>query len=215
MVFSISGPAFGDKVCRSVFQVFSERKKQMFENERCYFPGNCHHNTYRFVSHLKRMDEAALENANVLVLSHDSRILFPIKGFTEIVASAGDGWGVHVMLEKNGRVYDFDYRRENIRVPKAKRYFKSMFVHESKEAEQEYAEYVGIRDYDSRELFDGIMVSKVKAGEFLAQYGKRSEYGDRKDIFYYAEGLHQKNERVLYPINEYLNEIGGWRATND
>jgi hypothetical protein len=161
------GPAgLGVVSCKSLFEL---RFAETFRDRNAYCAGFCDDNVHGFLLKLQK-ERIDLSQVRVLLLLYNSAIttqegalqsrsLKPESARSP--ESAPQGWTYHVLVEYQGRIYDFDYglRPE---APLARDYFQKMWI--------------GSWRYQFNQL-ERIMMRAIPAQEFLKIYNPENLEG--------------------------------------
>lgn len=118
--------------CKTLFEI---RFEEEFKNRKTYCAGYCDENIYTFLAKLQT-EGINISQAQVLIVLYDSTLTDLANSYTKrslkpqkarSPEAAPLGWTYHVILQVEGRIYDFDYGRQAM-APSLKDYFNSMWV---------------------------------------------------------------------------------------
>lgn len=196
-------------LCSTLFKEFSERKAKAGKERKCYKEFYCHNNIHRLVLEIQKKAPQELEGLNVLYLSPSSGRLLPIHSFKDAIFNSSRGWTYHVVLEKDGRIYDFDFKNEIGLAPKVEEYFTEMFLPKSAEVAEQFflkmkENKMKVKTYNPFSDFQKIMVSVVSAKELLRDYGTHNRQGVRRNTDYYVHGSHLVGRSWIQSVEEYI-----------
>jgi hypothetical protein len=192
--------------CEIVLKQYTSRRAQKSKDPKCYSPGSCHLNILNLYKSISQELGYKNDDIRALILFRPSfeEGLLPVRATsTKMYKADSFGWSFHVVLEYQGKIYDFDYHHKKNDIPIVRDYFISMFSSPSP-AKASYLE----RKFDigSKEIFESFAnmeVIDLPASYFLETYGKRIKLG-RADMDYFLFGAFSNEVVYSEPAISYM-----------
>ena len=178
------------ETCDVILKKYSSRHVLKAKDPKCYSPGSCHLNILRLYKSIAQELGYRDEDIRVLILYRPSfdNGLIPVKAnSTKMFKDGNRGWGFHVVLEYQGKVYDFDYQHKREDIPNLRDYFVSMFSPPSLPKKKYLRTKFGINSKEIHESFESMEVIDLPASYLLETYGKKISLG-RANIDYFLYG---------------------------